>query len=56
MLHLRHSYSTKMKGKCVSLTKIQFLKKFKANSVSLHFPPKRVHKKLKKIVPLYQDV
>ena len=56
MLHLWRSYSTKMKEKCVSLTKILFLKKFKASSVSLHFPPKRVLKNKKKIVPLYQDV
>ena len=45
----RRSYSTKIKGKCVSLTRILFLKKFKSNSVCLHFPPKRVLKKIKKL-------
>ena len=39
------AYSTKMKRKCVSLTKMLFLETFKANSVTLHFLPKCLLKK-----------
>ena len=52
MLHLRRSYSTKMKGKCVSLTKILFFKKFKANSVSYTFRQNVYLKNNKKMFPL----